>query len=58
MLDKICDYYQENEPSSPVPLLLKRAKRVATMTFLELLRELAPAGVEQAESLGGTSEGS
>jgi type VI secretion system protein ImpA len=56
LLDKICDYYQEHEPSSPVPLLLKRAKRVATMSFLELLRELAPAGVEQAETLGGVTE--
>ena len=53
MLDKICKYYDEHEPSSPVPLLLKRAKRVAAMTFLELLRELTPAGVEQAEALGG-----
>lgn len=58
MLDKICKYYEEHEPSSPVPLLLKRAKRVATMSFLELLRELTPAGVEQAEALGGVfSEG-
>ncbi len=56
MLDKICEYYEKHEPSSPVPLLLKRAKRVANMTFLELLRELTPAGVEQAESLGGISE--
>ncbi len=56
MLDKICEFYEKHEPSSPVPLLLKRAKRVATMTFLELLRELTPAGVEQAEAIGGVSE--
>lgn len=55
-LDKICKYYEQHEPSSPVPLLLKRAKRVATMTFLELLRELTPAGVEQAEAIGGVTE--
>ncbi len=55
LLDKICDYYAEHEPSSPVPLLLNRAKRVAKMTFLELLRELAPGGVDQAEALGGSS---
>lgn len=56
MLDKICEFYEKHEPSSPVPLLLKRAKRVATMTFLELLRELTPAGVEQAEAIGGVPE--
>jgi type VI secretion system protein ImpA len=55
LLDKICDYYSEHEPSSPVPLLLNRAKRVAKMTFLELLRDLAPGGLDQAEALGGSS---
>jgi type VI secretion system protein ImpA len=55
LLDKICDYYSEHEPSSPVPLLLNRAKRVAKMSFLELLRELAPSGLDQAEALGGSS---
>ena len=34
LLDKICDYYSEHEPSSPVPVLLNRAKRVAKMSFL------------------------
>ena len=54
LLDKICDYYSEHEPSSPVPLLLNRAKRVAKMSFLELLRDLAPGGLDQAEALGGS----
>lgn len=54
LLDKICDYYSEHEPSSPVPLLLNRAKRVARMSFLELLRDLAPGGLDQAEALGGS----
>jgi type VI secretion system protein ImpA len=53
LLDKICEYYQEHEPSSPVPLLLKRAKRVATMTFMDLLRDLAPSGLDEAMALGG-----
>ena len=53
MLEKICEYYERSEPSSPVPLLLRRAKRLASMSFLEVLRELAPDGVTQAESIGG-----
>jgi type VI secretion system protein ImpA len=57
LLDKICDYYRDFEPSSPVPLLLRRAKRVATMDFLELLRELAPAGLAEVELLKGTADG-
>ncbi|MCP5419759.1 MAG: type VI secretion system protein TssA [Gammaproteobacteria bacterium] len=53
MLDKICDYYAKYEPSSPVPLLLQRAKRLASKHFLEILRDLAPDAVAQAEMLRG-----
>jgi type VI secretion system protein ImpA len=53
LLDKICEYYERYEPSSPLPLLLRRAQRLATMSFLDILRELTPGGVAQAESLGG-----
>lgn len=54
-LDRICQYYERNEPSSPVPMLLRRSKRLATMSFLEILRELTPDGLAQAEALGGIS---
>jgi type VI secretion system protein ImpA len=56
-LDKICQYYERNEPSSPLPLLLRRAQRLATMSFMEILRELAPSGVAQAEAVGGLASG-
>jgi type VI secretion system protein ImpA len=58
LIDKICDYYRDNEPSSPVPLLLKRARRVVTMDFLELLRELVPSGLQEAEMIGGAANSS
>jgi type VI secretion system protein ImpA len=41
-IDCICAYFEENEPASPVPLLLQRAKRLVSMSFVEILRELAP----------------
>jgi len=53
MLDKICTYYERNEPSSPVPMLLKRAKRLVSKDFLEIMRDLTPDGVSQAELMGG-----
>lgn len=56
-LDKICQYYERNEPSSPVPLLLRRAKRLVTKSFMDILRDLAPDGVAQAEKIGGTEGG-
>jgi len=56
LLDKICVYYDQHEPSSPLPLLLQRAKRIVTMDFMELLRDIAPDAIEQAESVVGASE--
>jgi type VI secretion system protein ImpA len=53
LLDKICRYYAEHEPSSPVPLLLERAKRLVTMNFLEILNDLTPDGVQQFGVIAG-----
>jgi type VI secretion system protein ImpA len=55
-LDKICDYYARNEPSSPLPLLLQRCKRLATMSFLEIVREMVPDGLSQVELIAGKRE--
>ena len=53
MIDKICTYYERNEPSSPVPMLLQRAKRLVSKDYLDIMRDLTPDAVAQAESLGG-----
>jgi type VI secretion system protein ImpA len=52
-LDNLVDYFRRNEPSSPVPLLLQRAKRLVAKDFMEILRDLTPDGVSQAELIGG-----
>lgn len=39
-LDSICKYYEQVEPSSPVPYLLRRAQKLATMSFVEAVQEL------------------
>lgn len=56
MLDKICKYYQQNEPASPVPLLLQRAKRLVPMSFMEVLEDLAPDGISQLNVISGTKK--
>ena len=58
MLDRVSEYFERNEPSSPVPLLLQRAKRLVAMSFLDILRDLTPDGVAQAESIGGVTNSS
>ena len=56
VLDRICDYYARNEPSSPVPLLLGRAKRLATKSFLEIVKDLTPDSMAQIRALGGVDD--
>lgn len=52
-LDRLCAYYDTHEPTSPVPILLRRARRIANLSFLELVRELAPGGSAEIETLRG-----
>ncbi|MEZ5591278.1 MAG: type VI secretion system protein TssA [Gammaproteobacteria bacterium] len=54
-LDQICDYYRRCEPSSPIPLLLERAKRLASKSFLEILQDLAPGAVPELDAVRGRS---
>jgi type VI secretion system protein ImpA len=54
LLDLVCDYYRKNEPSSPLPLLIARARRLAEKDFLDILRDLAPDGLGQAQNVVGT----
>ncbi|HRD68358.1 MAG TPA: type VI secretion system protein TssA [Candidatus Competibacter sp.] len=53
MMDKICEYFSRYEPSSPVPFLLKRAKKLVTKDFMSILNDLAPGGAEQASLIFG-----
>jgi type VI secretion system protein ImpA len=55
-LDKICDYYERYEPSSPLPMLLKRAKRLATKNFMDILEDLTPDALSQARLIGGLDQ--
>jgi type VI secretion system protein ImpA len=54
LLDGICAYYQRTEPASPVPLLLRRARRLVPMQFVDVIRDLAPDALPTIEMLGGT----
>jgi type VI secretion system protein ImpA len=55
-LERIARYYEVHEPSSPVPLLMERAKRLVHADFVELVKDLAPAGLPQVESIRGPSD--
>ncbi|KPJ88683.1 MAG: hypothetical protein AMJ53_16505 [Gammaproteobacteria bacterium SG8_11] len=56
MLDRICDFYKQHEPSHPLPILLQRAKRLVRKDFMEILKDIAPDALKQAELLKGKEE--
>lgn len=56
-IDAICDYYARMEPSSPVPLLLQRAKRLVGKSFGDLLKDLAPGGINELKAISGDGSG-
>lgn len=55
-LDRIMDYYRRSEPSSPIPLLLDRAKRLVNADFLTIMKDMAPQGVENVHLIGGIED--
>jgi type VI secretion system protein ImpA len=52
-LDKIIAYYSQNEPSSPVPILLVRAKKLVGADFVSIMKDMAPNGLENVRLVGG-----
>jgi type VI secretion system protein ImpA len=52
-LDAICAYYAQSEPSSPLPVLLQRARRLVGASFMEIIEDVAPDGAAQFKHLGG-----
>jgi type VI secretion system protein ImpA len=53
MLDLICKYYKDVEPTSPVPMLLNRAKYLVTADFMQIIQNLLPDGLTQLEQIKG-----
>lgn len=52
-MERICKYYEIYEPSSPVPLVLNRAKKLVTMDFMEIMQDMSPDGVQNILNLAG-----
>lgn len=56
LLEKICAYYELTEPTSPVPYLLRRAMRLVTKNFMEIIEDLAPDSIAQVQMVCGPKE--
>jgi type VI secretion system protein ImpA len=50
-LDLVIDYYRRSEPTSPVPLLLERAKSWVMGDFMAVLQDIVPGALDEARLL-------
>ncbi len=55
-LDRIIAYYRRQEPSSPIPILLDRAKRLVNADFLTIIKDMAPHGLDNVQTIGGLED--
>lgn len=52
-LDLICQYYDRHEPSSPIPILLRRAQRLVSRSFLDIIRDMSPEALDKLSTISG-----
>ncbi len=55
-IDRVIDYFKRYEPSSPVPVILERAKRLVGADFLTIIKDMAPEGLEMVRTVGGIKD--
>lgn len=53
LIGKICEYYERHEPSSPIPILLRRAERLVGKSFIDVVRDLSPDALSQLKMVAG-----
>ena len=55
-LDLVVAFYDRTEPSSPIPHLARRVRRMVHMDFVELMEDLAPSGLKEFRLLAGIQD--
>jgi type VI secretion system protein ImpA len=58
MLDKVITFLERTEPGNPAPLLIKRAKRLVGVSFMDIMADLAPDSVNSIQIVTGKSQDS
>jgi type VI secretion system protein ImpA len=53
-LDLVCSYLERHEPSNPAPLFIRRAQRLMTKNFVEIVKDLLPDSLSNLERLAGS----
>ncbi|MFA4913258.1 MAG: type VI secretion system protein TssA [Burkholderiaceae bacterium] len=50
MLEKVCRYFEVNEPSHPAPMLIRRIQQLIPLGFYDIIKNLAPQGLGDVET--------
>lgn len=53
VLDLVIDFYERTEPSSPIPHLARRMRKMVPMNFMQLMEEIAPSGLKEFRGIAG-----
>jgi type VI secretion system protein ImpA len=53
LLKKGAEYFQRQEPNSPIPLLVNRALRFSDMNFLDLIEDMMPDALSRGRDILG-----
>jgi len=54
VIDRICEFYARTEPSSPVPIVLRRAQRLVGKDFWQIVADLSPSALDSIKKISGT----
>jgi type VI secretion system ImpA family protein len=57
LLRKASEYFQREEPNSPIPLLVNRALRISEMNFIELIEDMVPDALSRGKEILRIKEG-
>jgi type VI secretion system protein ImpA len=52
-LERVCEYLERHEPSNPAALFARRAQRMLSLSFFEIMQELTPDSMSHLEMLTG-----
>ena len=55
-IERVIQYFSRHEPSSPLPILLTRARNLIGKDFMAIVNDLVPAGREQLDVLRGITQ--
>lgn len=52
-LGRLSDWLERHEPTNPAPLLIRRAQKLMTMSFVDILKDVAPESVASVAKIAG-----